>query len=206
MARSPRGGAAASGLAAVVEEVSVEKQAPPVPVAVPYREANWFQKAMRRLPGLGVVIWVFIRALHVLDRLVFRATRRRHTFASLMTGLPIVMLTTTGAKTGRRRTVPLIGLPDGPTLAVVASNWGQADNPSWYYNLRANPVAEVAWRGRVWPVDAWEADASERDRLWNGGLRVYPTWTTYARRAGARRIPIVVLTPRSAETGPSASP
>lgn len=181
-----------------VEEVSVDEPSP-APSAVPYREANWFQRVMRRLPGLGVVIWISVRGLHVLDGLIFRATRRRHTFASLATGLAIVMLTTTGAKTAKRRTVPVIGLADDSALVVFASNWGQVKHPSWYYNLRVNPAAEVAWRDRVWHVDAREAGESERERLWNGGLNLYPTWSTYARRAGSRRIPIVVLTPRSAE-------
>ena len=173
---------------------------------MPYREANWFQRVMRCLPGLGVAIWIFTRVLHVLDRFIFRATRRRHTFTSLATGLPIVMLTTKGAKTAKRRTVPVIGLADGSALVVVASNWGQAKHPYWYYNLQVDPAAEVAWRDRVWHVQAREAGESERERLWNGGLGLYPTWSTYARRAGSRRIPIVVLTPRSAKETPSGSP
>ncbi len=174
----------------------MEAQGSSPPRAFLHEEANLFRRAMRRVPGFGVAIWVFTRGLHVLDRLVFRATRGRHTFASVMTGLPIVMLTTTGAKTGARRTVPVIGLPDGNTVVVIASNWGKATHPAWYHNVRASPVAEVAWRGRVWPVSARDADAEERERLWNVALRMYPTWTTYARRAGARSIPIVVLTPR----------
>jgi hypothetical protein len=55
------------------------------------------------------------------------------------------MLTTTGAKTGQQRTFPVLGVPDGDNLVVIASNWGQRHYPAWYYNLRVHSTATVAW-------------------------------------------------------------
>jgi hypothetical protein len=69
--------------------------------------------------------WLYGRVLHHIDRLVYRLTRDRHTLGSWVAGLPVVMLTTTGAKTGQQRTSPVIGVPNGDNLVVVASNWGR---------------------------------------------------------------------------------
>src|SRR5712692_4720625 len=113
-------------------EVSVEQP-------VTFEKANPMQRAIRRLAASGPGSWFFARVLHHIDRPVFRLTRGRHTLASLLSGLPVVMLTTTGARSGVLRTVPVLGLPTPDGLAVIASNYGQERHPSWYYNLRANP-------------------------------------------------------------------
>ncbi len=91
--------------------------------------------------------WFFSRALHRMDKPVFRFSKGKHSAASIFTGIPLIMLTTTGAKSGLARTVPLLAIPDGDNLVLVASNWGQAHYPSWYYNLRANPEATIAIQG-----------------------------------------------------------
>jgi deazaflavin-dependent oxidoreductase (nitroreductase family) len=118
----------------------------------------------------------------------------RHTFASLVSGLPVAMLTTTGARSGLPRTVPVLGLPQADGLAVIASNYGQERNPAWYYNLRADPRGEVAFGGERWRFRAVEAEGEERERIWQQGLRVYPGWSQYERRATHRRISVFVLT------------
>jgi len=71
------------------------------------------------------------------------------TFVRLVSGLPVLLLTPTGARTGAKRTQPLLYLREGDDLVVIGSNWGQAHNPAWYYNLRANPYAEVALSGVI---------------------------------------------------------
>src|SRR3954463_12101692 len=94
-----------------------------------YARANAFQRAMRGLAASGPGAPVFARVAHHVDRPVFRLTRRRTTFSSLVSGLPVVMLTTTGARTGKPRTVPLLGLPTEDGLAVIGSNWGRRGRP-----------------------------------------------------------------------------
>ena len=74
---------------------------------------------------------LWARTLHHLDRLVFRLTKERHTFANLISGLPVVMLTTTCAKSGKPRTLPVLGMPDGARTCIIASNWGQHRHPGW---------------------------------------------------------------------------
>ncbi len=72
---------------------------------------NALQRALRRFAASRPGSWLFARILHRIDRPVYRLTRGRHTFASLVSGLPVVMLTTTGARSGRPRSVPVLGLP-----------------------------------------------------------------------------------------------
>src|SRR5215211_5495926 len=80
------------------------------------------------------------RALLRIDRGFFRLSRRRTTFSAWVSGLPIVMLTTTGARTSQRRTHPILGLPDGDCLVVIASNFGRPQHPGWYYNPPGTPA------------------------------------------------------------------
>jgi deazaflavin-dependent oxidoreductase (nitroreductase family) len=141
------------------------------------------------------VSWLYARVLHRLDRLSYRLTRGRHTLSSWLSGLPVVMLTTTGARTGRQRTSPVIAVPDGDNLVVIGSNWGQRQHPGWYYNLLAHPEATVTVGGVSRRVRARAAAGEERDRLWQRDLEVYPGRRAYARRAGKRPIPVVVLAP-----------
>src|SRR5579884_3221515 len=158
--------------------------------AIAYDQANALQRVLRRFAASGPGSWLFARVLHHIDRPVHRLTRGRHTFASLVSGIPVVMLTTTGAKSGRPRTVPVLGIPTSEGVAIIASNFGQERHPSWYYNLRANPDAEVVIDGNRRRVRAVEADGERRSGIWQNGLRVYPGFAQYERRASHRRISV----------------
>ncbi len=162
---------------------------------VSYDKANGLQKVIRRFAASGPGAWLFARVLHRVDRPVHRLTKGRYTFASLVSGIPVVMLTTTGAKSGRPRTVPVLGIPTQGEVAIIASNFGQYRHPGWYHNLRAHPDAEVVIDGRRQRVRAVEADGEQRAEIWREGLRVYPGFGQYERRASHRRISIFVLTP-----------
>ena len=126
---------------------------------------------MRRFAASGPGSWLFARVLHHIDRPVFRVTGGRHTFASLVSGLDVAMITTTGSRSGLRRTVPVLGLDTADGLAVIASNYGQAHHPAWYYNLRADPAGEVVIDGVSRRFRAVEAHGDQRDRIWQQGLR-----------------------------------
>jgi deazaflavin-dependent oxidoreductase (nitroreductase family) len=160
-----------------------------------FERANVLQKALRRLGASGPGAWLFARVLHRIDRPVYRLTRGRHTFASLLSGIPVVLLTTTGARSSRPRTVPVLGLPTADGLVVIASNFGQRRHPGWYHNLRANPEGSVAVHGQSRRFRAVEAEGERRDRIWQDALRVYPGWSQYEDRASNRRIAVFVLEP-----------
>lgn len=163
---------------------------------IAYAEANALQRGLRRLGASGPGAWLFARVLHHVDGHVYRLSRGHHTLTSLLAGLPIVMLTTTGARSDAQRTVPVVGLPTDGGLVVIASNLGQARNPAWHHNLRANPEASVVVDGAVRPVRAVEAHGERRARIWREGLKVYPGWSQYERRAAHREIVVYVLEPR----------
>ena len=170
----------------------------PDPTIIPhvtYARANLLQRALRRLGASRPGSWLFARILHHIDRPVYRLTRGRHTFASLLSGLPVVMLTTTGARSGLPRSVPVLGLPTEDGLAVIASNFGQERHPAWYHNLRAHPDGEVRVDGVTRRFLAREAEGAERERIWQAGLAVYPGFSQYESRATARRIAVFLLDP-----------
>jgi deazaflavin-dependent oxidoreductase (nitroreductase family) len=117
---------------------------------------------------------------------------------SLLAGLPVVLVTTTGAKTGRPRTLPLLCIRDESdpnTFALIASNWGQRRNPAWYYNLKTNPRATCTIEGRTGEYIAHEATGEEYERFWRYAENIYIGYPRYKQRAGRRHIPIMVMTP-----------
>jgi deazaflavin-dependent oxidoreductase (nitroreductase family) len=159
-------------------------------------EANGFHRLVWKVSSSRPGSWAFARSLHHVDRLLLRATRGRVTVPSLLAGLPVITLTTTGARTGKRREVPLVGVPHGDDLAVIGTRFGQANTPGWWFNLRADPHAEVGWRGRTAAVAAREAEGAERDEVWDQGCRLYAGYQAYARRITGREVHVMVLEAR----------
>jgi deazaflavin-dependent oxidoreductase (nitroreductase family) len=158
-----------------------------------YADAGALRRLLRRLAATRPGSWVFARVLHHADRAVYRVTRGRTTLAGVVSGLPVVMLTTTGARSGRETTVPLLGFEDGDAVVLVASNYGQAQHPAWYHNLRAHPHARVAVRG-VWrEVVAEEVRGPERERYLAIATEIYPGYPRYEERAAPRRISVFRL-------------
>jgi deazaflavin-dependent oxidoreductase (nitroreductase family) len=109
-------------------------------------------------------------------------------------GTPMLLLTTTGARSGEPRTMPLTYLPDGDDrLVVFAANGGRPNHPDWLHNLLADPGVTVEVGARRFAATARIAEGPERERLWAAKLAVMPTLADFQARAGARRIPVVVL-------------
>jgi deazaflavin-dependent oxidoreductase (nitroreductase family) len=111
-------------------------------------------------------------------------------------GIPICLLTTTGRKTGEPRTAPLVYLPDGENIVLVASQGGLPRHPAWYLNLEAAPDVEVQVRGSVRNMRARTAPEGERARLWPRLVGLYADFDSYQSWTD-RRIPVVVCEPRS---------
>ena len=143
----------------------------------------------------------FARYAHHFDRLIYRLSGKRTTLTGILTGLPVLVLTTTGAKSGLPRTNPLLVIrdPQNPdVLALIASNWGQAHHPAWYFNLKANPCASGVIGKQVGSYIAHETQGDEYNRYWNLACEIYPGYALYKERAGERHIPIMILVPESA--------
>lgn len=158
-----------------------------------YAETDHVRRLVRRFAATRPGSWLFARILHHADRAVYRVSGQRTTLAGVLSGLPVVMLTTTGAKSGRETTVPLLGFEEGDAVVLIASNYGQAHHPAWYHNLRAHPQARIAVRGVARDVVAEEVDSPERERYLQVATEIYPGYTRYEARAAPRRIAVFRL-------------
>ena len=108
----------------------------------------------------------------------------------------IALVDHTGARSGVRRTSPVMYHEDGRAIAVAASKAGQPTHPAWFHNLRANPDTTIQIGSVVAEVRARVASEEERNRLWPEFVAFYPGYDFYQRNAKGRRIPIVILDPR----------
>jgi proline iminopeptidase len=107
-------------------------------------------------------------------------------------GSTILLLTTTGRKTGEKRTTPLIYAQDESRYVIVASKGGAPEHPGWYQNLVKTPEVEVQVKSDVFRARARTVSGAERERLWQTANRVWPHYDEYANRT-PRQIPVVVL-------------
>ena len=124
---------------------------------------------------------------------VYRETNGEQGY--LWNGAPILLLTTTGRKSGEPRTSALIFGRDGDDLLLVASQGGAPTHPNWYHNLSANPDVEVQVQGDVFRATARTANDDEKARLWSIMTETWPNYDAYQERTD-RAIPLVVLTPQ----------
>jgi deazaflavin-dependent oxidoreductase (nitroreductase family) len=110
-------------------------------------------------------------------------------------GAPLMLLTTTGAKTGQSRTSPVMYLPDGDRLVVFASKGGAPTNPDWFHNLVAHPTATVEVGTDKFEVDATVVEGAERDDLYRRQSELFPGFAEYQEKT-SRVIPVVALARR----------
>lgn len=157
--------------------------------------ANPAQRVVQRVASSRPGAWMFQRTLYPFDKLLFRVSNGRVTVPGLLAGLPVIMLTTTGAKSGEPRTMPLLGIPIDDDLVVIGSNYGQERTPGWVYNLEADPSATVSYRSASVPVRARLASPEATDRAFEEASKVYPGYAKYRERAAHRTIKAFVLEP-----------
>ncbi|MBB6344969.1 nitroreductase family deazaflavin-dependent oxidoreductase [Nonomuraea muscovyensis] len=120
----------------------------------------------------------------------FRANEGR--VGGMFEGSPLVLLTTTGARSGKPTTTPVMYLKDDDRIVVIASNGGADHHPAWYHNLRANPEATAEVGTETFGVKAEFVDGEERDRLYARMVEQAAGFAEYEAKT-SRRIPVVVL-------------
>ena len=120
----------------------------------------------------------------------FRAHRGKS--GGPMEGRPLLLLTTAGAKSGQLRTTPMMYIPDGDRLLVIASNAGAPTHPDWYRNLLAHPEVTVEVGNETFKAIAIVTDGSERQGLWTRVVELYPFFADHQAKI-ARQIPVIVL-------------
>jgi deazaflavin-dependent oxidoreductase (nitroreductase family) len=159
------------------------------------------QRAMWHISSSRPGSWCFARTLPQIDRSLLRLTGGRLTLAGLSAGIPVLTITTTGARSGLRRTSPLLGVPFGDHIAVIGTHFGQTTTPAWYFNLRANPRAEVTFRGKTVAAMAREARGDQWQPIWDQATKIYAGYDAYARRIKGRQIHIMLLAAGSDAAG-----
>ncbi len=111
-----------------------------------------------------------------------------------MAGLKVLLLTTTGRKTGQPRTTPLGYFKQEGNFVVIASNGGAAQNPAWFYNLTSNPQVTIQIGNKQLAAKAEQVDAEKRKQLWVELVKMAPVYEKYTQRT-KREIPLVILQP-----------
>lgn len=137
---------------------------------------------------------VAVRIMSVLNTLAFRLTGGR-VGGKFLRGAPICLLTTTGARSGTRRTTPLLYLADGGEILLVASKGGMSHSPAWYFNLMKHPDCEVQIGSEVRKMRARRASDAEKALLWPKLVAMYRDYADYQART-SRNIPVMILSPR----------
>ena len=169
-----------------------------VPDVDPALPQNPLHRAGRRLAKSRFGSWMALNVANKVDPYLMRVSRGH---LKLPSGMPTVLLTHTGAKSGKRRTTPLVYFTEGSNAIVIASQTGKARHPAWFHNLKAHPEVELWAGGRGGSYRAREAEGDERERLWKLATQLYPGYDDYQRKATERRIPVVVCEPLDADQG-----
>ena len=117
------------------------------------------------------------------------------TAGTTLKGLPVVILTTLGAKSGKVRKTPLMRVADGDQYAVVASLGGAPKHPVWYYNVKSHPEVELQDGPAKQDMVAREVTGDEKARWWEIAVRAYPPYADYQKKT-TREIPVFVLSPK----------
>jgi deazaflavin-dependent oxidoreductase (nitroreductase family) len=160
---------------------------------IPPPHPNVIQRLNHNVSTSRVGAKLFSLTFHHIDRPILQASKGRYALSAWLTGLPIVVLTTTGAKSGQARAIPLIAIPDGDRAILIASNWGGPHYPAWYHNLRVHPRATITFGGETTTYVAREVVGKEYDAYWQRATDLYKGYAAYKTRTGGRPIPILVL-------------
>ena len=131
-----------------------------------HHRGNPLQRAMQAFGATRFGAWFFSKTLAPIDRVLHRLTKGRTTLPAVLAALPVLMVTTTGRKSGVARTTPLISVPVGDDLTLLGTNFGQTNTPGWVFNLEADPHATVEYHGVTRSVVARPATSDERSAAW----------------------------------------
>ena len=156
---------------------------------------NWLQRLLLKFTSSLFGASIASRVLHRFDKTILKLTKNRKSLTSMLSGIPVVVLTSTGAKSGLLRTVPLLGVVKGKDIFLIASNWGQAKHPAWYYNLKANPKVHISYEGNDGDYISRDATEAEREAYWEEAVHMYPGYANYKKRITTREIPMFILSP-----------
>jgi deazaflavin-dependent oxidoreductase (nitroreductase family) len=165
-----------------------------IPRVDPVVSPSRFKRALTAFALTKTGTWYSSQLGAHIDPWLVRATRGR--VDSTFRQIPIVVVTVRGARSSIERKVPLLYFSDEDDVILIASSYGKAKFPAWYYNIKANPDVRLEANGRAGSYVAREVDGEDRDRLFELAKLVYSGYNEYERRTtGIRRIPVMRLSP-----------
>jgi deazaflavin-dependent oxidoreductase (nitroreductase family) len=165
-----------------------------IPRVDPQASPSRFKRALTAFALTEVGTWYSSQVGARIDPWLVRVTRGR--VDSAFGQIPIVVVTVRGARSGIERKVPLLYFTDQDDVVLIASSYGKAKFPAWYYNIKANPEVRLEAMGRSGTYVARETDGEDHDRLFELAKLVYTGYSDYEQRtAGIRRIPVMRLSP-----------
>ena len=148
---------------------------------------------LEKLLAIKPVSKFMSKTLHLVDVPLLRLTQGRLSF---VWGYPVMLLTTTGAKSGRRRTVPLLYVDrSDDEIAIIGTCFGNTKHPAWYHNLNAEPSCKVEIAGRAWGASSRSANEDERAEIWAQAMRNFSGFDVYLGWTEGRVPPVLILTP-----------
>lgn len=154
---------------------------------------NAIQRIVHKVAGSSIGGAVLAKIAPPLDKVTAKISGGRQTSTELLTGLPIMMLTTTGARTGQSRKHPVFGIPHGDDYGLQSGNFGVKTVPAWVHNLRANPQAILEYNGETVEVVARDATDDEASIILGAGTALFAGVANYGHRAN-REMDVFVLT------------
>ena len=158
-----------------------------------YQPRPW-QRLVQHLAALRPCSWALSYLLPHMDHWMLRWSRGERNLTTLLTGLPVITLRTTGARSGLPRSTYVVAIPHGGNIVLVASALGKPHHPDWYRNLIAHPQVQVAFQdGRTDFYLARQTSGLEREACWREAISYYAGFEAYRRRAKQREIPVMVL-------------
>jgi len=158
------------------------------------KKPNFLQKLIKKFVKTTIGTAIMKRILHHLDRFTFKLTKGKHTMASILSGLPIIIMECRGAKTGKTFDIPLVGIPIDDNIGIIASNWGQKRYPNWYYNIKKNPEVIIKYKKQEASYNAVEIDGLEREKYWKLANECYQGYKKYD-EITIRTVPVIRLSP-----------
>ena len=160
-----------------------------------FRQPTFIQRLLKAFGATKLGVAIFRPTLHHLDRASFKLTNNQVAISEAATGVPCVTLTTTGAKSGEQRSVPLWCLKIDGNIILIASNYGRKNYPAWYHNLKAHPQATVTFDGQDHEYIAREIEGEERAKYWKIAVDTYIGYARYEERVEGRHVPVMLLEP-----------
>lgn len=157
-------------------------------------EPTRWQRGFQKMAATPPFAWLMPYVLPKVDPFLLRVSDGDVSIPQVFTGLPVILLTTTGAKSGKERTNPVMGIQQEDSWVLIASNWGKERHPAWYYNLRENPRVTIT-DDETQEYVAETVTGEKREEYWEMAADLYVGFHAYEKRSRDREIPVVELTP-----------